>query len=217
MTAGDSSCRFRRVTPTLTTLSTTSSSVVVLDEDLASRSALARFFPEGCVDASGQPLDARNRNSWTMTLADVPLGEAAECFAINALAPLSLCSRLKPTLQRKARAFVINVSAMEAKFHRLKTFYHPHTNAAKAALNMLTRTSAADYARDCIFMSSVDTGWVNDERPLPDASRIPLPDPHRRSRRRRPHPRPRLFRPLRGERALLRPFPRGLRTDRLVV
>ncbi|MEO1479013.1 MAG: SDR family NAD(P)-dependent oxidoreductase [Bacteroidota bacterium] len=145
---------------------TTNASVVVLDEDRASRSALAAFFPEGCVDASGQPLDARHRNSWTMTLADVPLGEAAECFAINALAPLSLCSRLKPALQRKPRAFVVNVSAMEAKFHRLKTFYHPHTNAAKAALNMLTRTSAADYARDSIFMNSVDTGWVNDEDPI---------------------------------------------------
>ena len=36
---------------------------------------------------------------------------------------------------------------------------------AKAALNMLTRTSAADYARDGIHMNSVDTGWVSDEDP----------------------------------------------------
>ena len=150
--------------------------LVVLEEDLQERSALKKFFPVGCVDSSGQQLDARESNSWTMTLEDVPLGEAAECFAINALAPLCLCSRLKKTLKHKSCTgrprFVVNVSAMEAKFHRLKTFYHPHTNMAKAALNMLTRTSAADYARDNIYMNCVDTGWVNDERPLRQASRI---------------------------------------------
>ena len=150
------------------------SQMIVLDEDLADRGALEQWFPEGCVDVAGQQLDARDFNSWKMTLEDVPLGEAAECFAINAIAPLSLCARLKKTLKRSSHSqrFIINVSAMEAKFHRLKTFYHPHTNAAKAALNMLTRTAAADYARDFIFMNAVDTGWVNDERPLREASRI---------------------------------------------
>jgi NAD(P)-dependent dehydrogenase (short-subunit alcohol dehydrogenase family) len=37
---------------------------------------------------------------------------------------------------------------------------------AKAALNMLTRTSAAEYARDGIYMNSVDTGWVSNENPF---------------------------------------------------
>merc|ERR1719253_2066615 len=68
--------------------------------------------------------------------------------------------------------FVVNVSAMEGKFYRTKTANHPHTNMAKAALNMMTRTSAQDYATDGIFMNSVDTGWINDENPLPTASRI---------------------------------------------
>ena len=44
------------------------------------------------------------------------------------------------------RAFIVNVSAMEGKFYRYKTANHPHTNMAKAALNMMTATAAADYA-----------------------------------------------------------------------
>jgi len=55
---------------------------------------------------------------------------------------------------------------MEGQFYRrFKTDRHPHTNMAKAALNMMTRTSAADYLADGIHMNSVDTGWITDEDP----------------------------------------------------
>ena len=47
---------------------------------------------------------------------------------------------------------------------------HPHTNMAKAALNMMTRTSAADYAKCGIYMTAVDTGWINDEKPAERAA-----------------------------------------------
>ena len=67
--------------------------------------------------------------------------------------------------------FIVNVSAMEGKFYRHKSANHPHTNMAKAALNMMTRTSAADYAKaSSIYMTSVDTGWINDEKPIEDAA-----------------------------------------------
>lgn len=152
------------------------------DHDYEDEDAQRLSLPPGCVDASGQQLDTRPFNSWTMKLDQVPLAEAAECVAINALAPFSLCARLKPALKRRPCSslmtngskprFVVNVSAAEGKFARIKTVNHPHTNMAKAALNMLTRTSASDYARDQIFMNAVDTGWVNDERPLPEAKRV---------------------------------------------
>ena len=62
---------------------------------------------------------------------------------------------------------VVNVSAVEGQFYRLrKTTKHPHTNMAKAALNMMTRTSATDYHASGINMNSVDTGWVSDEDPV---------------------------------------------------
>jgi NAD(P)-dependent dehydrogenase (short-subunit alcohol dehydrogenase family) len=84
--------------------------------------------------------------------------------------PLILNGKLKPLLLRSPfdRKFIINVSAMEGQFNRAnKTTSHPHTNMAKAGLNMLARTSSADYALDRIFMNSVDTGWITDENPYP--------------------------------------------------
>ena len=103
--------------------------------------------------------------------------ELIECLFINAVAPFVLNSRLKPlmtTPQSDTRPdrFIINVSAMEGKFYRYKMPNHPHTNMAKASLNMLTRTSAEDLAKSHrIYMNSVDTGWINDENPLERASK----------------------------------------------
>jgi NAD(P)-dependent dehydrogenase (short-subunit alcohol dehydrogenase family) len=92
----------------------------------------------------------------------------------NTTAPFILVSRLRASLAASTarRTYIVNVSAMEGQFYRrFKTDKHPHTNMAKAALNMMTRTSAPDYAKDGIFMNSVDTGWVTDEDPLHIAER----------------------------------------------
>ncbi len=138
------------------------------------RADLARLFPAGRFDVDLQQVDLRPQNSWRMTLADVPTGELLEVHLVNAVAPFVLCARLRPLLERSPHAarFIVNVSAMEAQFARnKKTDKHPHTNMAKAALNMLTRTSAADYARAGIYMNSVDTGWVTDEDPVQHVAR----------------------------------------------
>ncbi|MBI4423506.1 MAG: SDR family oxidoreductase [Elusimicrobia bacterium] len=125
-------------------------------------------FPEGRTDADLQQVDLRKMNSWRMALAEVPTAEMLELQLINAVAPFVLCAKLKPLMLRR-RSFdkhVVNVSAMEGSFSRgTKTDKHPHTNMAKAALNMLTLTSARDYVRDGIHMNAVDTGWVTDEDP----------------------------------------------------
>src|SRR5581483_1630814 len=110
----------------------------------------------------------RTLNSWRLTLADVPTPELLEVLLINAVAPFVLAARLKPLMLRAGtrEVHVVNVSAMEGIFSRgTKTDKHPHTNMAKAALNMMTRTSAPDYAKDGIHMNAVDTGWVTDEDP----------------------------------------------------
>ena len=87
--------------------------------------------------------------------------------------------KVKKNVIRKKFCF-----SQEGKFYRFKTANHPHTNMAKvrtsfpdflqicctvtfllrsysqAALNMMTRTSAAEYAKTSgIFMTAVDTGW----------------------------------------------------------
>jgi NAD(P)-dependent dehydrogenase (short-subunit alcohol dehydrogenase family) len=131
-------------------------------------------FPEGKLDADLQQVDLRAFNTWRMSLADVPTPELLEVLLINAVAPFILAARLKPLMLKAGtgEVHVINVSAMEGIFSRgTKTDKHPHTNMAKAALNMMTRTSAPDYAKDGIWMNAVDTGWVTDEDPLAHALR----------------------------------------------
>jgi len=142
--------------------------------DLLGESHLKPLFPEGMRDGEGQPLDLRDKNSWRLDLHEVSTIELVEVQLVNAIAPFVLNARLKPlmTAVPTADKHIVHVSAMEGQFYRtFKTTRHPHTNMAKAALNMMTRTSAADFARDGIHMNSVDTGWVTDEDPFEKAVR----------------------------------------------
>ena len=146
--------------------------VPLLAEDL--ERGRGHLYPSGRLDADLQQVDLRDFNSLRMTLAEVPTAELLEVHLVNAVAPFVLNARLRPLLARVPTrdAHVVNVSAMEGQFYRRwKTDKHPHTNMAKAALNMMTRTSGADYVRDGIHMNSVDTGWVTDEDPEVHATR----------------------------------------------
>jgi NAD(P)-dependent dehydrogenase (short-subunit alcohol dehydrogenase family) len=149
-------------------------------------------FPKGKTDGNsdlGQQLDLRAKNSWMLKLEDVSTPEMAEVLAINALAPAVINGRLKAFMEASGAPelsgadstaatlptghdlkFIVNVSAMEGRFYKFKQPTHPHTNMAKAALNMMTRTSAADYAKSKIYMTAVDTGWINDEKPAAQAA-----------------------------------------------
>ena len=132
------------------------------------------LFPSGALDADLQQLDLRSVNSWRLTLAEVKTPEMIEVQLVNAVAPFILCARLKPLMRRTpgSEKHLVNVSAMEGVFSRgTKTDRHPHTNMAKAALNMLTLTSARDYVRHGIHMNAVDTGWITDEDPFVHAER----------------------------------------------
>jgi NAD(P)-dependent dehydrogenase (short-subunit alcohol dehydrogenase family) len=136
--------------------------------------AVDEVFPKGELDADLQQVDLRETNSWRYRLADVPTPEMLEVQLVNAVAPFVLCSRLIPLMRRDntGKKHIVNVTAMEGKFYRFhKEDRHPHTNMAKAALNMLTHTSASELAKDGIFMNAVDTGWVTDEDPAALAAR----------------------------------------------
>ncbi|HEX4342132.1 MAG TPA: SDR family oxidoreductase [Verrucomicrobiae bacterium] len=145
--------------------------VPLLPDELAAQKDL---FPEGRLDQDLQQVDLRERNSWRLMLAEVPAVELLEVQLVNAIAPFILNARLKPLMLRTPERdkHVVNVSAVEGQFYRkFKTTRHPHTNMAKAALNMMTRTAAADYHAGGIHMNSVDTGWVTDEDPVQIAAR----------------------------------------------
>ena len=142
-----------------------------LDEDY--RAAEAQF-PAARYDEDLQQIDLRDVNSWRLRLHEVATPELLEVHLVNAIAPYILNARLKPLLVATAgrHKHIVNVSAMEGQFYRTtKTDKHPHTNMAKAALNMMTRTSAPDFVKDGIHMNAVDTGWVTDEDPAVHAAR----------------------------------------------
>lgn len=130
------------------------------------------LFPAGSFDADLQQVDLRTVNSWRLKMAEVPTVELLEVHLVNAVAPFLINARLKPLMLKTDNRdkHIVNVSAMEGQFYRtFKSDRHPHTNMAKASLNMMTRTSALDYIDDGIHMNSVDTGWVTDEDPAHQA------------------------------------------------
>jgi NAD(P)-dependent dehydrogenase (short-subunit alcohol dehydrogenase family) len=132
------------------------------------------LFPAHRYDEDLQQIDLREVNSWRLRLHEVETPELLEVHLVNAIAPYILNARLKPLMVATAghHKHIVNVSAMEGQFYRTtKTDKHPHTNMAKAALNMMTRTSAPDFVRDGIHMNAVDTGWVTDEDPAARAAR----------------------------------------------
>ncbi|WP_298485868.1 SDR family oxidoreductase [uncultured Maribacter sp.] len=126
-------------------------------------------FPEGELDADLQQVDLRKTNSWRLKLGEIETTEMIEVQLVNSVAPFVLCNRLSEVMKKDntGKKHIINVSAMEGKFHRFfKEDRHPHTNMAKAALNMLTHTAAGSLAKDGIYINAVDTGWVTDEDPV---------------------------------------------------
>ncbi|MBK8502543.1 MAG: SDR family NAD(P)-dependent oxidoreductase [Saprospiraceae bacterium] len=126
------------------------------------------IFPQGKLDADLQQVDLRETNSWRLRMGEIETAEMLEVQLVNAVAPFVLNNRLIPMMKRQdtGQKHIVNVTAMEGKFHRFtKSERHPHTNMAKAALNMMTHTAASDLAKSGIYMNAVDTGWVTDEDP----------------------------------------------------
>jgi NAD(P)-dependent dehydrogenase (short-subunit alcohol dehydrogenase family) len=141
----------------------------------AGSAGAARIAAGTAVDAGGLLPDLHDVNSWTQRVDEVDPVELLEVQLCNSTAPFILISRLRPAMaaSKARRTYVVNVSAMEGQFSRgYKGPGHPHTNMAKAALNMLTRTSAEEMLTDGILMTSVDTGWITDERPHPTKMRL---------------------------------------------
>jgi NAD(P)-dependent dehydrogenase (short-subunit alcohol dehydrogenase family) len=142
----------------------------------AGSAAPARVAAGTAIDAGGLVPDLHDVNSWTQPVQEVDPLELLEVQLCNSTAPFILISRLRPSMAGSTarRKYVVNISAMEGQFSRnYKGPGHPHTNMAKAALNMLTRTSAQEMLEtDAILMTAVDTGWITDERPHPTKMRL---------------------------------------------
>jgi len=145
----------------------------------AGNASLEAHLAGTAIDAGGLIPDVQTNNSWTQVLDEVNPLELLEVQFCNSIAPFLINSRLRPAMRAAIaggarRAYIVNVSAMEGQFsRRYKGAGHPHTNMAKAALNMMTRTSAGElFETDKILMTAVDTGWITDERPHEEKLRI---------------------------------------------
>ncbi len=112
----------------------------------------------------GQPVDHREKTSWNSTLEEVSMYELVEVNLINHIAPYFLIKELKPLMKASSfkEKFIVNVTSSEGIFsYSNKTMFHPHTNMTKAALNMMTLTSAKEFEKDQIYMTAVDVGWIS--------------------------------------------------------
>ncbi|WP_406334996.1 SDR family NAD(P)-dependent oxidoreductase [Streptomyces sp. NBC_00203] len=147
---------------------------------VAGNASVARHLDGSAIDAGGLVPDVVDTNTWVQSIDQISPVELLETQLCNYTAPFILISNLRSVMAEAARkaeskrAYVVNVSAMEGVFGRgYKGAGHPNTNAAKAAMNMVTRTSAQEmFQTDGILMTSVDTGWITDERPHHDKLRL---------------------------------------------
>ncbi|MER5793599.1 SDR family NAD(P)-dependent oxidoreductase [Streptomyces sp. NPDC001980] len=147
---------------------------------VAGNASVARHLDGTAIDAGGLVPDVVDTNTWVQTIDQISPVELLETQLCNYTSPFILISALRPAMAAAAkqaargRSYVVNVSAMEGVFGRgYKGAGHPNTNAAKAAMNMVTRTSATEmFETDGILMTSVDTGWITDERPHFDKLRL---------------------------------------------
>ncbi|KAI9335457.1 hypothetical protein BDR26DRAFT_936418 [Obelidium mucronatum] len=154
------------------------SQIPMMASDVTSSAQSTELFPKGLYDRDDQQVDLRTQNSWNLEMGQISTVEMMECHVINTFAPWVLISELKSLMEASGPVdgsslpegqlfdkYIVNVSAMEGQFYRNKTIFHPHTNMAKASLNMMTRTASAGFAAVGIFMTAVDTGWITDEQP----------------------------------------------------
>ncbi|KAJ3093394.1 hypothetical protein HK100_006635, partial [Physocladia obscura] len=154
------------------------SQIPLMVSDVTAAAQATQLFPKGLYDRDDQQVDLRTQNSWNLEMGQISTIEMMECHTINTFAPWILISELKSLMEASGPLdgtvlpegiffdkYIVNVSAMEGQFYRNKTIFHPHTNMAKASLNMMTRTASAGFAAIGIFMTAVDTGWITDEQP----------------------------------------------------
>jgi NAD(P)-dependent dehydrogenase (short-subunit alcohol dehydrogenase family) len=118
--------------------------------------------------------DERETNSWRSRLAEVETRELVEVHVVNAIAPFVLMRELLPLLRaREGARHIVNVSAVEGQFYRRwKGPNHPHCNMAKSALNQLVLTVHDELAKEGVYVTAVDTGWVSNDNPLPLRERM---------------------------------------------
>ncbi|KAK8842953.1 hypothetical protein M9Y10_025819 [Tritrichomonas musculus] len=106
-------------------------------------------------------------NSWQMNVSDITQQETEECMRINAIGPVFLVKNLIEVMKNSDHTpYIISVHAREGLFEPEKGPKHIHTNMAKAALHMMTRTliedkTLATHAGKRFSIHGCDPGWIS--------------------------------------------------------
>ncbi|KYQ93327.1 short-chain dehydrogenase/reductase (SDR) family protein [Tieghemostelium lacteum] len=142
-----------------------------------------QLFPVNQYDRDGEQLDLREKTSWVHKIQDTSTMEMAEVQLINVTVPFMLMSQLSFMMGKNVPAplsenfhftkldwsFIVNVTSPEGSMnnqYNQASGNHVHTNMAKAALNMLTRTTAKQFESMNIYVCGVDTGWISHMQPV---------------------------------------------------
>ncbi|KAJ3123067.1 hypothetical protein HK098_002250 [Nowakowskiella sp. JEL0407] len=150
------------------------------------------FSHEGSVIKT-EPVDKREKTSWTSQLDSVHMMEVAEALLINTFVPTMLLQQFEPLLTKPPHnypRFIVNVTSPEGNFSSASSLLaesdygtvtsdgvHPHTNMAKAALNKLTVTIAEQFATKGCYVTAVDPGWVSSMTPTPETTQVGVARP----------------------------------------
>jgi NAD(P)-dependent dehydrogenase (short-subunit alcohol dehydrogenase family) len=84
----------------------------------------------------------------------------ADTFATNVIGPLLLTQALTPLLAHGAASRVINLSSDLGSLADTRALQTPSYAVSKAALNMVTRLTAAELGARGIIVISMNPGWV---------------------------------------------------------
>lgn len=150
-----------------------------------------------------RPIDTTNRygdpanlkgvaSSWTLLLHQITFEEWKETFTVTAIAPALILSAFLPLLRGQLQgitsipefAYVINVHSREGLLNIRKGHKHIHTNMAKTALAMLTRSLCEPWAlrRPALYaqqrpirVHGVDPGWSSTDEYLETGCSVVIP------------------------------------------
>lgn len=145
-----------------------SNSCVVQSDNKTKDVSIVPFTHGRTCDQFGELITVGGR-FWNLEAYQVGVQEIMEINLVNSIVPQYLISALQPMMNQQSNhdrqmnsKYIVLVTCQEGRFSMTKKpTTHFHTNAAKAACNMITRTVADEYRKSGIYINSVDPGFIS--------------------------------------------------------
>ena len=115
------------------------------------------------IDGPGQPIS---------NVLAIPPDIVRETYETNVIGPLRLIQAVVPLMREQGYGRIVNLSSGAGQLAEMGSGY-PAYRLSKAALNALTRTTAAELGDGPIKANAVCPGWVRTDMGGPGAERTP--------------------------------------------